>query len=117
MVADRLASSSDTVAAHLADGSGCAALKGAQKLRQAALGAIADGDVPSHLAPELRRRVRSLASAITCVETEPVVGQPGTPVPTATEDEEADDREEEGREENAGRGKRGRGKKHGKNEK
>jgi hypothetical protein len=82
----RLASASDAVAADLGRGDMCAAASHAASLQSAAAAAVRTGQVPSTLAPELTRRIRSLAAAIQCTPPAPAVEQ------QPQEDEEQHDR-------------------------
>jgi hypothetical protein len=85
-LARALAARSDEVARSLERGDPCAAERLATALRLEAGQAVAAGEVPAALAPELRRRTARLAAAITCVAPPPVapppVAEPPPPPPS-----------------------------------
>jgi len=86
-LARTLAARSDEVARALERGDPCAAERLAVALRLEAGRAVAAGEVPGALAPELRRRTARLAAAITCVAPPPVapVAEPPPPPPSDTQ--------------------------------
>jgi hypothetical protein len=75
-LAGRLASASDTTAGQLAHGDACGAASSVKSLESEANVAVSTGRVPPTLAPELTRRVRALAAAITCTPPAPTVEEP-----------------------------------------
>lgn len=92
---ERLAASSDEVAARLEAGDACAAKRAAVALRRDAQRLIASDDVRGETAAELRSRTNSLVKAITCVPPPPPA-LPAAAPPTNGDDEDEDDREDEG---------------------
>lgn len=77
----RLAKQSDQIAALLARGDRCGAARAAANLRAGAERAAASGQVPQTISLELERRVRALASSITCVPPPPAQPRPAPSYP------------------------------------
>jgi hypothetical protein len=67
-LAESLAAKSDAVATRLDAGDSCGAAEEATSLQEAALAAIADGDIPSAFEAELEANVTELAGQIRCEE-------------------------------------------------
>lgn len=105
--ASRLAAAADAVAVALDRGDGCLAEQRASQLAAQEQTAIASGQVPPVLEPELRRRVQALSSAIHCAPPPPSASSQATTLSESQPDNGPGDAHDPGRH---GKGHKGKGK-------